>query len=61
MIRVILCRLRLTWGIHVYIHVYTWQELTFKKSGHEFERKQRWVYSSVWREKREGRNDVIIL
>lgn len=31
-----------------------------KKRGHEFERDQKVVHGRVWREEREGQNDVII-
>jgi hypothetical protein len=39
------------------MHVITINE----KIGHEFEREQEKVYERVWKDKREGGNDAIIL
>lgn len=39
------------------MHVTTMNE----NQDHEFEREQEDVYGNVWKEKREGRNDVSVL
>lgn len=41
------------------MHMYV--TITSEKRDHEFEREQGWVYGSIWREEKEGRNDIIIL
>ena len=48
-------------ALNICIHTYVYVTTINGKEGHELERKRGRLYEGIWREEREGENDVIIL